>query len=250
MVRSQKCWRRSCGVMLALGLAAMIVPFATLAQPFPEIEYVYPDQSVWTTRTDARGEPENPLLRFAASLFSKAEIPWHGHAYPAARMFEYLQNGTAQFSILVNAPSLQACCLVGRKPVATAEVRVYRKAGKARISTKDDLVGKSVIAIMGYSYAGVLNFINDPKNKISVSSAQTHDSAFMMLDRERADYLLEYSGPAVEVLAAHPVAGIEYDVLARSDVHLILARSYPNAEAVMAKLEAIAATLHVDGIPK
>lgn len=250
MARSQKYPRRSFGLMRTLALAAVTAPFSASAQPFPEIEYVYPDQSVWTTRTDARGEPENPLLRLAASLFSKAGIPWHGRAYPAARMFEYLQNGTAQFSILVNAPSLRTCCLVGHNPVATAEIRVYRKAGKAPIAAKDDLVGKSVIAIMGYSYAGVLNFINDPKNKIAVSSAQTHDAAFMMLDRERADYLLEYSGPASEVLAAHPIAGIEYDVLARSEVHLVLARSYPNAEAVMAKLEAIAATLHVDGIPK
>lgn len=91
----------------------------------PEIEYASPDQSVWTTRRNARGEPDNPLFAYAETLFSRAGLRWHGSVYPAARMFKYLQEGRAQFSILVRAPALEQCCLFSQKPVAAAEIRVY-----------------------------------------------------------------------------------------------------------------------------
>ena len=91
-----------------------------------EIEYAYPNQSVWTTRRDEWGEPDNPLLRLAAVLFTKAGVPWHGKAYPAGRLFEHLRNGTAEFSMLVKAPVLQECCLVSQRPVAKTELRIYR----------------------------------------------------------------------------------------------------------------------------
>lgn len=214
----------------------------------PEIEYAYPDQSVWTTRLNDRGQPDNPLLRVAAALFAKAGIAWHGKDYPAARMFNHLQDGTAQFSILVKAPALQGCCLSSRVPVTSSELRVYRAAGKPPIRSKEDLAGKRVITIRGYSYGGLLAFIDEPANKIANHAAVRHDIAFSMLEAGRGDYLLDYAGPAAEVLAAQPIPGVQSDLLSRQDVFLVLSRSYPDAPAVLARLEAILATLDVEAI--
>jgi len=194
------------------------------------------------------GEPDNPLLPVAAALFSKMGIPWRARTYPASRMFSYLQDGTAQFSMLVKAPSLQACCLLSRKPVATAEIRAYRRAGTAPARTREDLAGKQVIAIRGYSYGGLAAYLADPGNRITVHETQAHASAFKMLANARADYLIDYAGPAGEVLAAEPVEGMVYDVLSRQDVHLVLSKNYPNAAQVMQHLEAILATLDVDAL--
>ena len=239
--------------LLTAGLLAALLgqgAMAADAAPLKELEYSYPDQSIWTTRLDKNGEPDNPLLRLAATMFSKAGISWRAKSYPAARLFSYLQDGTAQFSILVKSPSLEACCLFSAKPVATTELRAYRRANTPPIRSKEDLVGKEVIAIHGYSYAGLLTFLKDPANRIGNNSTVSHDSAFVMLERGRADYLLDYAGPATEVLAAHPVKDLEYDVVSRLDVYLILARSYPDAAVVMSHLEAIADTLSVEGVPK
>ncbi len=236
--------------MILSGLAAVLVLVSsvTAAAAAPEIEYAYPDQSVWTIRLDQRGEPDNPLLRLAAVLFAKAGIPWHGQSYPASRMFESLRDGRSQFSMLVQAPSLRDCCLWSKDPIASTELRVYRTAEQPPIARVEDLAGKNVIIIRGYSYAGLSTFLKDPGNNVGLTVAATHSGAFAMLDRDRADYVLDYAGPASEVLADRPIPGAVYDTLSRLDVYLVLSKSYPDAPRVMANLEAIAATLDVDAI--
>ncbi|WP_448191019.1 substrate-binding periplasmic protein [Azospirillum sp. sgz301742] len=240
-------WLGAVRLVVVLASAAIPMRGGALAGPL-EIEYAYPDQSVWTTRLNERGKPDNPLLRVAAVLFTKAGIPWHGKDYPAARMFTYLRDGTAQFSMLVKAPALQECCLLSKNPVTSSEIRVYRAADKPPILSNEDLAGKRVITIRGYSYGGLLNFITDPRNAVTNHSAIKHDAAFSMLEAGRGDYLLDYTGPATEVLAAHPIAGIQSDVLSRQDVFLVLSRSYPEAQVVLSRLEAIMATLDIDQI--
>ncbi|MEO5337667.1 MAG: transporter substrate-binding domain-containing protein [Magnetospirillum sp. WYHS-4] len=226
-----------------LALAGFFWGAPLAAGTLPEIEYAYPDQSVWTTKVTPQGEPDNPLLRLAESLFAQAGIPWRGRAYPAARMFNALQDGTAQFSLLVKAPRLQECCLLSRAPVVGTELRAYRRASVPPIATEADLAGKRIIVIRGYSYAGLRDFIADSRNGVESHAAGTHEEAFAMLERGRADYLLDYAGPATEVLAAHPVGDLRYTVLSRLDVHLVLVKTYPDAQKVLDRLEAIAAAL-------
>jgi polar amino acid transport system substrate-binding protein len=212
----------------------------------PEIEYATPNPSVWTIHTDANGEPLNPLYRVAGELFTKAGIPWHPRSYPAARMFKYLQEGTAQFSMLVKAPVLETCCLLSRQPVTVLEIRVYHLVDKRPINKLDDLVGSSIITIHGYSYGGLLGFVADKRNRITDNVAPNHTAAFKMLAQQRADYVIDYAGPASEVIAADLLPGLRSEVLSRQPVYLVLVRSYPDAAGVMARLERIADTLEVD----
>jgi polar amino acid transport system substrate-binding protein len=235
-------------ISLGLLFGAGSLPVQAQSDKPSTLTYVYPDQSVWTTKLDARGEPDNPLLRVAAKLFAEAGIPWQGQSLPAARMFEYLRDGKAQFSMLVNAPALSTCCLVGKEAVTGTDLRVYRLADTPPVKSKEDFIGKSVILIHGYSYAGLLNFFADEKNKVSSSRAETHEAAFTMLKHKRADYVLDYAGPASETLAAHPIANLQSEPLSRLDVYLVLTRTYPNAEQLMSRLEAIVKTLDVEAL--
>lgn len=212
---------------------------------FPEIEYASPDQSVWTTRLNDKGEPDNPLLQVAEVLFSRTGIPWRARSYPASRLFVYLQNGTAQFSMLVRAPALTECCLFSRKPVAAAEIRVYRRVGTEPVKSREGLVGKSVIAIRGYSYGGLLNFITDEKQRIVSHVTSGHVSGFRMLTSGRADYLIDYAAPATEVIEAERIEGVESELLSRQEVYLVLSRQYPDAANVMARLEGVLDTIDV-----
>lgn len=242
--------------MKKLVIAVLLVAMTVLAwgvekkssKTLPAIEYAYPDQSIWTVRTNSKGELDNPLLRIANTLFSKAGIAWHGRSYPAARMFKCLQDGTAQFSMLVKSPVLQECCVLSRKPVTVAEIRVYHLEGKPPIKKLSDLAGKNIVTILGYSYGNLLGFLDNGRNRSNTSVVQTHAAAFKMLALQRADYLIDYTGPASEVLAATPVPGIRWEVLSRQDVHLVLAKSYPDAPRVMARLEAIVGTLDLEKI--
>lgn len=230
----------------ALAACSMFLAASAALAQYPEIEYASPDQSVWTARVNDKGEPDNPLFRLAGELFAKAGIPWHSRTYPAARMFRYLQDGTSQFSILVKAPSLQSCCLLSRKPVAKADLRVYRLGVLAPIHSREELAGHSVIVVRGYSYAGLKDFLADPRNRVTAYEAPTHTAAFRMLASGRADYLIDYAGPAAETLAAEPLSGVQSDSLSQQEVFLVLSRTYPDAEKVMARLEAIADSLDKD----
>lgn len=219
--------------------------FLSPAQAEPEeIEYAYPDISVWTTERDSEGKLKNPLVRLAGPLFEKAGIPWRAQDYPARRMFANLREGTSKFSMLVNAPSiLQDCCLVSNDPVAVVEIRVFHKKDAQPIKSREDLNGKNVITIRGYSYAGTLKYIQDKKNKIQNFAAPNHFAAFSMFDSGRAEYVLDYAFPAAEVLEQNPVKDITYSTLKKTNVYLILHKDYPDAKNVMAKLEKIAKTL-------
>lgn len=237
--------------LLATSLAVVVALAAGSATAAgPEIEYAYPDQSVWTTAVDAQGRPANPLLRLAKVIFAEAGLPWHGAPYPAARMFSALRDGPANFSMLVKAPALDACCLVSRAPVAGTELRAYWVGDTPPAARRGDLAGHSLILVHGYSYGQWAGFLADPANRIDASRVHKHQAAFAMLAERRGDYVLDYAGPAEEVLAERPIPGIRYAVLDRLDVHLVLTRSTPDAADLMARLEAIAARLDREAIIK
>ncbi|MEG3619539.1 amino acid ABC transporter [Magnetovibrio sp. PR-2] len=230
----------------AVWLASAFVLLAP-AQAAEPLEYAYPDISVWTTERDATGTLKNPLVKLADPLFEKAGIEWKPQAYPAKRMFTRLREGQSKFSMLVNAKKILAgCCLLSKNRVAVVEIRMYRRKGAPPVLTKDDLKGKNVITIRGYSYAGWRNFINEPANNITNNVAGDHFAAFAMLAAERADYVLDYAGPAEEVLTKRPIDDVTFDSVSQTDVFLILHKDYPNAEQVMRKLEEISKTLDVN----
>ncbi|MBC8445123.1 MAG: transporter substrate-binding domain-containing protein [Rhodospirillaceae bacterium] len=230
----------------ALGILAVgagLALSATLSSAQEELEYAYPDISVWTTKRDSNGNLKNPLVRLATPLFEKAGIPWHPKDYPALRLFENLRTGVAKFSMLVNAPALKGCCLLSKDPVAVVEIRVYRRHGAKPITRREDFNGKDVISIRGYSYAGVAKYINDPQNNITNYAAGDHHAAFAMLKARRADYVIDYAFPAEEVLSENPIPGVTFDSLSQTNVYLVLHKHYPDAKATMARLEAIMKTL-------
>ena len=213
------------------------------AQP-EELEYAYPDVSVWTTEHDDTGKLKNPLVKLADELFSEAGIPWHAQDYPPKRMFANLRTGASKFSMLVNAESLlQGCCLVSKEPIALVEIRAFYRKDSDPVHSMEALVGKSVITIEGYSYAGYLSDIKNPDNRIENNPAPSHFSAFAMLSKGRAEYVLDYAFPAVEVLQKNPISGLSSSTLKQAYVYLILHKDYPDAVNVMQRLERIAADL-------
>lgn len=223
----------------------LLMPIGAYAEP-EELEYAYPDISVWTTERDQDGRLKNPLLTLAGAIFEQAEIPWHPQSYPAKRMFSNLRKGISKFSMLVRADSLlQDCCLISNTEVALLEIRIFHLNDKPVVTSIEELNGRSVITIQGYSYAGLLEYILDEENGIQNNPAPNHFAAFSMLKQGRADYVLDYAFPAAEVLAEEPMPGLSYASLRKTNVYLVLHKDYPDAENVMAQLEKIVAELDI-----
>jgi polar amino acid transport system substrate-binding protein len=197
--------------------------------------------------TNERGEADGWDVRMANMLFTKAGIPSRSAIYPAARLVSNLKTGASNFSILVRVPGLESCCIYSKESVMHDELRVYRRNGKPAVRHKEDLAGKSIITIHGYSYGGMISYFNDNKNRIVNNATTTHDAAFAMLRAGRADYAVIYGAGASQANPA-ALAGFKYDVIAQLDIHLVLSKNYPDAGNLMARLETLAKGLNRDAI--
>lgn len=215
-----------------------------------EIEYGYPDQSIFVATLNDKGQPDTPMTHLAQVLMERAGLQWHAAPYPARRLFKNLKSGITNFSILVRASSLKNSCIFSRKPVYSTKLNVYYIVDKPPVKSREDLVGKEIITIRGYSYAGLLKFISDPANKISNQVAGSHKAAFEMLKGKRADYLVDYASAAGQILSESPIRDIRSNAIGRLDIFLVLSKTYPNAETLMVKLENIVETLDVNHVLK
>lgn len=218
--------------------------------PYPEIEWGYPDQPP-RAFTNAKGETDGHFARLLRELLGRAGMSWHGARYPAPRLMQNLQQGATNFSILVKNPILDECCIYSREPIWYDDLTAYHIGDKPSIRRKDDLVGKKVITMAGFSYGGLVSFLNDPANKITTLPAKTHQSAFAMLEAGRADYVLDYSEVAEsEALKNKIIADLHHDVIERIHMYLVIAKSYPNAQAVLNRLEGLYAALYADDVKR
>lgn len=236
--------------LIALGLAITGSALAEQIVKTAEIIYGFPENPP-RSFTNAQGQPDGYFVHLARTLFAKASIPWRAVSLPASRVCGS-QSSRANFYILMApGPAVNFCCLISKVSVGKDEIRVFSIGNKPPVRTKEQLVGKNIITIRGFSYAGLNSFIADEKNRITSSEAGTHEAAFEMLTAGRADYLLDFSELADQFLATHPVADLHSDVLGSPAHHyLVLSRNYPDAEKTMARLEAIVKTMNVDEFKK
>jgi polar amino acid transport system substrate-binding protein len=219
----------------------------TQAQPIDEVaalEFGYVEQPP-RTFTNAQGKAEGQVIRLVSDLFTKAGLTWRPVSYPAARLFENLKDGTTAISVLIRIPSLEPYCLWSKVDLGGEDIRVYSIGDRAAIKSREDLVGRNVIALRGYSYGNLMGFLMDDKNNITLSLAASNPDSFEMLLAGRADYLVQYAEASERVLAAKPIQGIRYDVIGRISRHLVISRAMPDAEKTMERLERILKTMDI-----
>lgn len=214
--------------------------FANSNDSTPDIRYVYPGQVVLSTDGGPKLQHITPLIDIASALFQEAKIPWKSKQLPVSRMFQELDYQVSDFSILIKSPQILECCVTSDKPVFKEELRVYHHPTGHTISSIDDLVGKSIITIQGYSYGYLHSFLSNNINNLTIYTAPTHASAFAMLEARRADYLIDYRGASIEALSNNPIPNIMFDVLENFDLYLVLSKNHPNAVTLIKRLEKIA----------
>lgn len=248
--------------ILAFGLALCLVgsaygPHAQAQDRQKAIEYAYPDLPVWTLKEDENGTALSPFVDFARDLFKEAGVPFSAAAYPPKRLYSRVVSGESAFSILVNAPILEKCCLRSEKPVGHLHINVYSMKGTPRITSQDDLRGKTVVLMHGYTYGKLRAFLEQDAPATEVLNASEYRELFApffqhrqeALDREL--YAVSYAGPSEEImseLSQHSATSrgdIQTDVLFKVPVNLVLSKSYPGAGELMGRLERIAAGMDI-----
>lgn len=190
------------------------------------------------THTDENGKAAGLVNDITVKTLDHAGIRYRIRSYPAARFFNSFAEGDIHFfNGLSSIPIVQASAISSEIPLFPLVMNVYWVGDKPPIAKKEDLVGKSVILINGFTYKDWGAWIRDGSNNVTFYDTYTHLSSFKMLARGRADYLLNYRFIDDDVLAQYPIPDIRSKKLFEWQCYFNIQKDTPNAEALLKRIE-------------
>lgn len=198
--------------------------------------------------TNSQGKAEGYLIDLAEMVMAKAGYGLNARSFPTKRMAKELVDGGIDLWIgLSTLPQFKDTTLIGASEVARISLRAYTVGGKTPITKKEDLIGKSVLIIRGFSYGGWITFIKDPANQVRYMEIDSHDAGFRMLKAGRADYFLDYRSPAENALKSLTVPDLAFNEISAFGAYFVVSKKAPDAEKLLADMEAAYAELVKEG---
>lgn len=189
--------------------------------------------------TDDQGRPQGALLRLTKRLLKHAGYQAVLRSYPGERLYNGLRDGSIQ--LWPGAPGkhgLAEHTLETRTQLGAIVLNLYFRRDTLLPRIPEDLQGRGVIMISGYSYWPQTNaLLNDPALAIMQHRTATHSAALEMLQRRRGDFLLDYQTPVEQARLRLGMTELPYVQLQRVPLKLIVSRHAPAAEALRDALD-------------
>lgn len=237
---------------LCLALAAALNCSTSLAAPAddprPLVQvgyYEFPPYSY----TDSQGRPNGAILHLSKRLLEHAGYRAELRSYPSARLYNALQDGSVQ--VWPGAPGkmeLREHTLETHTQLGEIVLNLYFRRDTLPPRLPDDLKGRGVIMISGYTYWQPVNeMLNDPQLAVEQHRTGTHTAALEMLQRRRGDFLLDYQTPVEQARKRLGMHELPYLELQRIPLKLIVSLHAPGAEALRDTLDRAYAELQAAG---
>ncbi|MBK1851630.1 transporter substrate-binding domain-containing protein [Marinobacter sp. 1-4A] len=211
----QKIWRSHCAsVSIRHFFARRVIVFAlwglvVLAKPvladtggnavrigyteFPPIEY-----------QNEQGQPAGYFIELTRKVVEEAGYEPEFIYLPISRAYLYLKSGAIDlFPGLSGVPVLQGEVLESWVNVYPVKLYAWHLEDSTPLTHFDQLEGKTVIVINGYTYGGLLSWL-EKSDRIRLTEAPNNRAALEMLRLKRGDYVLDYLEPAEEILRQQP----------------------------------------------
>ncbi len=188
--------------------------------------------------TDTKGQSRGHLIDLARRLSTFAGYRFEARSFPPRRAGEMLAIG--KIDIWLGRPSItehQHAVLVSETVVDHINLRAYSTRKQPRLITEEDLIGKKVVILRGYSYGGWASYITNPQNKVSYLSANNHRQALQILIGRNMDYLLDYKLPLEDAAQKSNAPPLHSTELFRLALHILVSKQHQDAEQVLQKLE-------------
>lgn len=184
------------------------------------------------------GHHTGTLVDVLKTVLNKAQLKYQIEAYPAKRLYFNLAEGKTNIFIGVkNAPEYEGKVLYSKKPVMRIQLCAFSIGRMPLLQSKEEIRGKEIIVVHGYSYAGIINYFKDPKNKIKMQMAPTHPIGFKMLLSKRANYLVDYLEAGNAFKAKHKSLDLKCGNLSTADLFIIVSKLTPRADKILEKME-------------
>lgn len=157
---------------------------------FPPIEYQTED-----------GEPAGHFIDLTRKVVQEAGYKAEFIYLPIGRIYLYLKNGTVDiWPGLSGVQALQGKVLESRASAYLVQLSAWSLESTEPLTHFDQLDGKTVIVIAGYTYGSLLSWLEN-SDRMHLTQAPNNRAALEMLKLKRGDYILDYRPPVNEILA-------------------------------------------------
>lgn len=185
-------------IMVLLVIAAPLA-WAGNADQGQVVRIAYNEFPPFAHRTES-GEATGLIIDMTRKVVAEAGYQPEFLFLPVSRIYLYLKNGTVDaWPGLTRIPQLKGEVLESWAQPLTVQLSAWYLDGNPPLNHFDDLKGKTVIVIGGYTYAGLIQWLHESE-QIVVTEAPNHRAAIDMLKRQRGDYVLDYQAPVREIL--------------------------------------------------
>lgn len=241
--------------MPQLLLATLLLAVGLTGQAAPVIQvgyYEFPPYA-WT---DDQGQPRGNVLDLTERLLRHAGYRGHYRSLPSARLYAGLRDGSVHLWPGAGGKvELLEHTHASRQSLGDFTLALYRRPGTPEPRLPEDLQGRQLIMITGYSYwpDSRLPF-NTPGLKFDAQRTNSHSSALAMLLRKRGDYLLDYQAPVEQARLELGIQPLPYTVVLTIESRLVASRRAPGGgqqlvdalDRAYAELQAAGVDLQLD----
>ncbi len=239
---------------ICLALAAALCSQASLAntadppdQPLVQVGFY---EFAPYSYSDDQGHPRGAILELTRRLLAHAGYQAQIRAYPSGRLYSALQDGSVQ--LWPGAPGkteLAGHTLESATRLGEIVLNLYFRRDTLMPRLPQDLQGRGMIMITGYTYWPQVNqWLNDPALSIEQHRTGSHAAALQMLQRRRADFLLDYQTPVEQARRTLGMSELPFIQLQRIPLHLIVSRQAAGAEALRDALDRAYQELQAAGV--
>jgi polar amino acid transport system substrate-binding protein len=191
------------------------------------------------TYTDAEGRPRGATLELIRRLLDKAGYRGEFRGLPGARLYAGLRDGSVHlWPGATGKEELRDHVLESRSVLGQFDLALYHRQDTPPPKLPDDLAGRGVIVIGGYTYwKPYSDWLHDPALNVQIHHTSSHSAALEMLQRHRGDFLLDYSYPVEQARRQLGMQLVPHLMLQRLTSRMIISKNAPDAEALRDALD-------------
>lgn len=229
-------------ILLVFGLSG----FCHAQQPVVVVGYYDFPPSV---STSPEGRAEGPLVDLLTRLLQRAGYAAEFRGLPIARLYNDMREGRVDLWAGAPAkPELAGYVLESDRPLSEVRLNLYYRPDTPPPNVRDELGGKVVIMLSGYSYwPRTRELLFDPTRKVQELRTNHRASALALLLRKRGDYLLDYQLPMEKTIRDAGLSPLPHVTLEALPIRLIVSRKSDNAEVLLQRLDAAFDQMRAEG---
>lgn len=219
-------------------LLALFSGFCRADLPVVTVGYYDFPPSIYTTH---EGRTAGPLFDLLTRMLQRGGYTPEFRAMPIARLYNELREG--RVDLWAGAPGkeeLKGHVLESDRPLAQVRLNLYYRSDTPAPKVPDDLAGKVMIMLSGYSYwPRTRDLLLDPAREIIQLRTHHREAALELLRRQRGDYLLDYQLPIDQVLKRTGQPPLPYVTVESLPIRLIVSRKSYDAPLLLQKMDEV-----------